>query len=397
MKHLKLFEEYTSQQLEIPFSDKEIQNNQELIKLAGKDNIVYESKNFIVVKPRNYDDVKILFNNTEWNEEYYKTNFNIYINIDKRSDEKTLFNFYNSEFIDKDDDNISLCEFFEENSDLLLFYGDIVNCNNTTPAIIEENNEYWAVTSGYEDYADFYNVGHNTRKEFIPDMLRGDSFEYFEYESKYYDIDDYGIKPNDENLIYLKIILLLEAKDNDYDYDITEISDYDDIVEIINDYDIDELKDYLKRIICEANENADADAAYDKITDYVYDFFNLEPKSAKWQTYKNNDSLWIKFKSKLAACNAKMVVSDLDDSYSENDKTTFEFSSPHNGYGGLGDNKNKNDYFNSGLSDTITEYDNVDSKVVELCYKNWNELKDLTQDEIFNKIDILMKAKKYNI
>ena len=93
MKHLKLFEEYTSQ-LEIPFSDKEIHNNQELIKLAGKDNIVHESKNFIVVKPRNFDDVKILFNNTEWNEEYYKSNFNIYINIDKRSDEKTLFNFY---------------------------------------------------------------------------------------------------------------------------------------------------------------------------------------------------------------------------------------------------------------------------------------------------------------
>ena len=59
MKHLKLFEEYTSQ-LEIPFSDKEIHNNQELIKLAGKDNIVHESKNFIVVKPRNFDDVKII-------------------------------------------------------------------------------------------------------------------------------------------------------------------------------------------------------------------------------------------------------------------------------------------------------------------------------------------------
>ena len=36
MKHLKLFEEYTSQ-LEIPFSDKEIHNNQELIKLAEKE------------------------------------------------------------------------------------------------------------------------------------------------------------------------------------------------------------------------------------------------------------------------------------------------------------------------------------------------------------------------
>jgi hypothetical protein len=398
MKHLKLFEEYTSQQLEIPFSDKEIHNNQELIKLAGKDNIVHESKNFIVVKPRNFDDVKILFNNTEWNEEYYKSNFNIYINIDKRSDEKTLFNFYNSEFVDKDDDNISLCEFFEKNSDLLEFYGDIVNCNNTTPAIIEENTEYWAVTSGYEDYADFYKVDRDTRKGFILDMLSGNHFEYFEYDLSNYDIDEYGIKLNDKNLLYLKIILLLETKDNeDYDYDISEITDYYDIVEIIKDYDIDELKDFLQRIVCRANESADADKAYNEITDYIYDFFGLELGSAKWQKYKNKDCLWIKFKSKLAACNAKMIVSDLDDSYSENDKTTFEFSPPYNGYNGCGDDKVKNEYFNEDLSETINEYDNVDSKIVEFCYNNWDDLKNLPKNEIFNKIDISMKAKKYNI
>lgn len=395
MKHLQLFEEYTSQQLEIPFSDKEKLNNQELIKLAGKDNIVYESKNFIVVKPRNYDDVKILFNNTEWSEEYYKTNFNIYINIDKRSNEKTLFNFYNSDFIDKNDENISLFEFFEQNSELLEFYGDMVNCNNTKPAIIEENNQYWAVTKGYEDYADYFDVkGSNVRDKFITNMLSGDYSEYFEYETKYYDIDDYGIKANDENLLYLKIILLLEAKNNeDYDYDINDIDDYDDVVDIINDYDIDDLKDHLKRIICKANETADGDAAYNKITNSIYDFFGLELGSAKWQTYKNNDCLWIKFKSKLDACYAKMVVRDLDDSYSENDKTTFKYSSPYNG----GDDKVKNEYFNTELSDTISEYDNVDSNLVDLCYKNWDELKNISQDEMFNKIDLLTKSTKYNI
>lgn len=399
MKHLQLFEEYTSQQLEIPFSDKEILNNQELIKLAGKDNIVYESKNFIVVKPRNYDDVKILFNNTEWSEEYYKTNFNIYINIDKRSNEKTLFNFYNSDFIDKDDENISLFEFFEQNSELLEFYGDMVNCNNTKPAIIEENNEYWAITSGYEDYADYFDVDDNVQKEFIPSMLSGDYNQYFYYESKYYDIDDYGIKADDKNLLYLKIILLLETKNNedDYDYDINDIDDYDDVVNIINDYYIDDLKDHLKRIICKANEMADSDAAYNKITNSIYDFFGLELGSAKWQTYKNNDCLWIKFKSKLDACYAKMVVRDLDDSYSENDKTTFKYSSPYNGYDGLGDNKDKNEYFNSELSDTISEYDNVDSNLVELCYKNWDELKNISQDEILRKLDTILMADAYDI
>jgi hypothetical protein len=68
----------------------------------------------------------------------------------------------------------------------------LVNCSNTTPAIVKENDEYWAVTNGYEDYANFYKVDNNIRYDFIPNMLSGDYMEYFNYESKYYDIDEHN-------------------------------------------------------------------------------------------------------------------------------------------------------------------------------------------------------------
>jgi hypothetical protein len=374
-----------------------------------KDETVFHNNNWLVVKPKKFETLLDLSEGTEWSilnirdkyyagafkPENYQMNDNIYVNINKKTGSKLLFDFYKSHFYDNDQEDIYLKDFFDNNKDLFNFYGEVVECSN----IIKDGNDYWIVVDDNEWFADFYEIGNgrnDVSEKFIKSVLSDDAYEFFEhYEGV--DLDEYGIDADDDTLILMKVILLLEKEKSDYDYEIEDISDYDDVVDIAKENDIDELKDLLIRAISDAKSSAEESEAFEQITDAFYDFFNLEVGSAKWENYKNSKyhKLFIKFKSKESAYYAKFRIIGYDNSYYD-DK--IEYSSPYYGYSG--DDKVKNKVFNSQIFDRISEYFN-NYEVIDKYYKLWKLIKTddpkIDEEEILKKIKLQLDMERYNI
>lgn len=394
MKYLKTYEEH---QLYLPFDYADQRN-------------VFENDRWMVIKPTNYEDLVKLSNGTEWTYQSYKNfNFNsdyFFVNINKINKEKSYFNLYQSHFYDNDDNEIdNLKEFFDINTDLLKFYGEIINCENDSPAIIKDNNEYWMIVDGYTDFVDYFKTDRDVSANFIKDMLEGDSYEYFNYSlSDFKDIENYSIKLNIENLNLLRFILKIEQiYNNDFDYNINEIKDYDDVSNIICKYDIDDLKDIFSNCICMSTEYAEGDKCYEHIKDLIFDFFSLNSKSAKWEYYKGGkyQKLFIKFNNNNAAYNAKLRIKNYDDSYNEDDDSYIKYSVPYYGYSP--ESKTINYYFNDELSNKIDEYTPENySKEEFITYLNiWNKLNDEEKkkidNELMDEIQMRVDAKNFNL
>lgn len=373
---------------------------------------VFENNNWMIIKPKSYQTLLDLSEDTEWRisniysnyhsvnnfkTTQYKMNDYIYVNLNKNGD-KYLFDFYKNDFIDKEDNDVYLKDFFDNNKDLLNYYGEVIDCYN----IVKDGNDYWIVNEeGNEWFSDFYKENRDLRKDFIKKILSGDSYELFEYFGDV-DLDEYGIKLDDDSLILMKTILLLYKESNDdYDYDITEVDDYDDVKDIVEEYDLDELKNLLVRSITNGKQSADESEAFEDVTNSFYNFFNLVNGSAKWQIYNrsksNNQHLWIKFKSKEDAYYAKFRILNYDDSYSDD---LIDYSPPYYGYSG--DDKVKNEVFNSELFGiTSEEIHEFDSNVIDDYYNLWKNIKqnepDMSEDDIIERIKLRMQTKKYNI
>lgn len=388
MKHIKIFENFNK--------------NEEKI---------FEDKNWIVIKPNSYESLLSYSDGTGWNIENvnskyyggygsspnpYRYNDQIYINVDKEKDVKYLFDFDIEKFYDNNgDDDVYLYEFFDKNPELKKVYGEIINCSE----IVKENGEYWFVVSEYEDFSKYFTVDNSTRTDFIEIILSGNADEIYEYAISDFDFDE-SMRVNDYNVELLKMILRLEKSYHDYDYDLSDVDDYDDITKIIKEYEdeLDELKRIIKKCVCESHESADADEAYKKTLDKIYDFFKLIDDSAKWQLYKNTDSLWIKFDSNESAYSAKLIITNYNNSY-EDEK--IDGNPPYYGYSGDYDDIYTN--FNSILPDRLDDYesDNLDSETI---FKYFDKLKvikentpDISEEDIIKEFKILIDAEKYNL
>ena len=117
---------------------------------------VFHNSKWLVIKPKSFETLLSLSEGTEWRiknintkyhavnnfkPEQYPLNDSVYVNIDKKTNERYLFDFYKNHFYDNDEEDIYLKEFFEKNKDLFNFYGEIVECSD----IIKENNDYWKI------------------------------------------------------------------------------------------------------------------------------------------------------------------------------------------------------------------------------------------------------------
>ena len=348
---------------------------------------VFEDDNWLIIKPSSYEALLIHCDEQNWNISEYRYSDEIYININKKDDTKVLLDFNYGNFYEKDENVVYLKDFLDNNNSLLKFYGELIHYSS----IIKENNEYWIVVKDYGDFDKYFILDSHTRNDLIKQVLSGDARDIFSYHPADFDLNDYGFEVAAENLDLLKILLILEKHNNVYDYDIDDITDYDDIVEIVKEYGLTTLKDTLKSCICTSIENADADAAYEDITNKIYDFFNLELGSAKWEKFKDSkyQCLWIKFKRDIDAYNAKFIMRNDDNSY---DDDKIEYSPPYNGY--YVDIKIKNEVFNNEIPERIVdEYNEVDEYL-----DRWKKIKEKNQDsDMESEIEIMLNLNKYNL
>jgi len=391
MKHIRIFENFNKTNIEK----------------------IFENQKWLVIRAKSYEELLSYSDGTGWHIENvdakyyggyssrpnpYRYNDKIYINIDKQSDVKYLFDFDTEKFYDNSgDDDVCLNEFFDKNPDLMNVYGEIVDCSE----IVKENDEYWFVVSGYEDFSEYFTVDNRTRSDFIEIILSGNANEIYEYDSSDFEFDE-SMKVSNYNVELLKMILRLEKLYNNYDYDLNDIKDYDDVTEIIKEYDVEdefvELKRILRRCVCEAHENADADEAYNRTLDKIYDFFKLLDGTVKWQLYNNKDSLWTKFDSNESAYRAKFIITNFNNCY-EDEK--IDGDPPYNGYDG--DYKDIYSQFDSILPDRLDDYnsDNLDSETIFKYFDKLNNIKennpDISENDIVREIEILMNSEKYNL
>jgi len=361
---------------------------------------VFESDEWLVIRPKSYESLCFYGKDTEWRladqaHEYLFHPEDTYININKDDDNLILFDFYNCDFCDKEEDTVYLKDFFDINNELYYFYGELIQNSN----VVKEGDNYWVVIDDYVFFTDYFKLDRNTRDDFIKRMLSGEDREIFSYDSRDFDIDEFYGKLNDKNLLLLKTVLRLERNfDVDYDYDVNGVKNYDDITSIVKEYDLEELKKFLRHCVCEAREDADSCKAYEEITDEIYDFFNLEIGSAKWQKYKNSkyDKLWIRFKTKAAAYYSKFLFNGYDDSYSD-EKINY-YSKDY-----YGDLKDLEISFNDAIENKIFDFDsaNVNYSDIKEFLSIWNESKEknpsATEEEIEKDVDFYFNAKKYNL
>lgn len=397
MKHIKFYEEVVE----------EINDNDD-------SKLIFESDEWLIVKPESFDSLLYWSKGTKWiiediNSKYhasvglsperYRMNNSIYVNINKQNNDKYLFDFDKVTFIDINDEKIYLYNIFNDNKELLNVYGEIIESNH----VVKENDDsYWIVVPDYDFFIDYFNVDSHYRRDLVKKVLSGDVFDVFSYNLKDFDINNSYINLKDNNIYLLKAVLFLQKLSNNeyYDYDIADVKDYYDVVDIINEYDIEEFENRLLMAICEATEASDGDAAFDDILNEVFSFFNLIKDSVKWQGNKNsnNHDLWIKFKTKEDAYKTKFYFNDYDGSFSDE---KIDYTPPYYGYSG--DPKVFNDTFNDILLDKMCDYDSSDVSGEDI-YELYNYIikykksyPDNSEEDMFSEYEIYKNAKKYNL
>ena len=382
MKHLYYFKENNESNLE--------QTNNDFT-------ILFENENWLIEKANSVDALLNWAEEGDINMNSYKSNFsNIFLNTNKKTDDKIVFDFYRSDFYTLEDDNIDLKETIDNNIELLKFYGETLICEN----VVKIENDYWMIVNDYTFFEDYFKIDNKTRSDLIPMILSGDLSGLFDYDQSSFNIEDSNINLNNNNLDYIKIIITLESIIYNYDIDIDDIDDYSDAVDIIKEYDMGELKDVLLNCIRSAHETADQDAAWTDIIDNAYSFFNLLKNSLKWDFYNNskNEMLWLKFESEIDAYKAKFTINKYDDSYVDN---MIDYSPPYYGYSG--NSKSINDAFNEIFTDKIYEYYNNDisSEDIDKSYDILKKEKEINQNikisDIINDIKMHLDTKKFNI
>jgi len=339
MKHLYYFKEINDSNLE--------QSNRDFT-------ILFENENWKIEKANSFDAL------TEWskdgniNMDSYKGNFsNIFLNTNNKNDDKMVFDFYRGDFYTLEDDNIDLKETIEDNVELLNYYGENLKCKE----IVKDDDDYWLVVKDFPFFSDYFKIGDNTSDNFISTMLSGDAYDLFQYNDSSFSIND-NMTLDKENIDIIKVLLTLELINNNIDIDIEDIdniSDYSDIVDIIEEYDMDELKGMLLDCIRSGHEAADEAEAWSDIIGKAYSFFGVSRDSIKWNNYNNSKEpmLWLKFDTKTDAYKAKFIIKKYDDSYQDD---VIDYSQPYYGYNGS--TKDLNETFNERLSDKISEYNN---------------------------------------
>ena len=291
----------------------------------------------------NYDEFEILYDNGYLTKKQYL---------------KRLKEFLN----DGETDQIDFIEFIEKNGLVDYFLKDIKPEN-----IRKEGDDwYFYAYDGWGYFTDYFNVSNNYRNNVVEMILKGDGYEIFDYSYHDFDIRHSYLEVNDENLKYLKTIIQNMVDDYEIDQDdIDDISDFDDVVKIVYDYDLDDMKIALEIVCSRAQSYADENEAHNTLTNDIIEHFGFTTDGIKWvkgsDRSKYDDTLKIKFKDENSVKETILLLFKIDNVgyYDEiDDDWKIDFDEPYNGWQG-----DAGEHFNVELQDLLP--DNIDKKYLQ--------------------------------
>lgn len=357
---VKKFED--SEDEEDYFSNKKLEKK---IKKEETDK-VFENDNWLVVIPKTHRAACYYGKNTQWctaskdddsvfNE--YNKQGNLYINTNKKTNEKYQFHFETNQFMDERDEPIMLFEIIKSDDELYNFYEDKFKNTN----IKKENGDwYFYANNGWEYFISYFKIPNKYRDDVIKLILNGEGRELFDYDLYSFNLDDYCyLNISDKNIKYIKnIIQKMKDDENIKQEDIDNIKDFDDIIEVIEEYVLDGLKQGLINIVCHATGYADESNAYNSIVGDIMEHFGFE-KAVDWVKRHKNDeydtTLRIKFKSEMDAKKTTIMLFQINDPDYDNDDLFLSYDPPYNGYSG-----DVNEYINDVITDGLEQY--IDEK-----------------------------------
>ncbi len=308
--------------------------------------------NWIVVIPKSLNASKFYGCTSEWctlfpdRFEYYSKygDLNIFINKSKinsnNSERRVQIHLESGQFMDMNDSPINKKEFFDENSEVFNYLYDKYKDKYSGPSdITREGDKIYIVTDGWGDYAENFLTGRDISEEFIRDVLEGESFDYFNYSPSDFDASYYEDDINEENIKTIKE----KIKKLDSEVEIPENASGEDLVDLIKENgSLEEIEDAITISGVQAQESADADETYDKLTKAIKNHYGFT--EIKWVGDKlfceisESDYKSIFFDDERGA---KDALSNSDDD------TMIDYSPPYNG-------DIDKDYFNENLSDRLS-------------------------------------------
>ena len=150
---------------------------------------VYEDHKWIVVVPETEAASCYYGANTQWctasknynHFDQYNKQGPIYININKETKEKFQFHLESDQFMDEEDSQIDLKDFFYINKNLAIFYRNLWRDRLYKENFIfqDENKNCYRLVNDYSYFADYISTS-NVSSSYINAILSGDANEYFE-------------------------------------------------------------------------------------------------------------------------------------------------------------------------------------------------------------------------
>lgn len=337
-----------------------IENEEDLLKneyfIEKGEAIKKDLGDWVVIIPKTLNASKFYGCTSEWctlfpdRFEYYSKYGDLNIFIDKSKlntkdpERRVQIHIESGQFMDMDDDSIDKKAFFDENPEIFNFlyqkYKDVYTGPGGTK---REGNKIYIVTDGWEDYAENFLTGRDISEEFIKDVLKGESFDYFNYSPSDFQAEYYEDEINDDNIKIIKE----KIKKLDSEIEIPEDVSGEDLVDLIEENSsLEEIEDAIKISGVQAQESADADEAYKELTKAIKNHYGFG--EIKWE----GDKLYCE----ISESDYKSIFFDDErsakDAFANSDSDTMiDYSPPYNGYHGDIDES----YFNELLSEKLSE------------------------------------------
>ena len=293
------------------YEDKPVTNSEKANDAKKDAKKVYEDHKWIVVVPETEAASCYYGANTQWctaskNNNYfdhYSKEGPIYINIDKETKEKFQFHLESDQFMDEEDSQINLKDFFYINKNLAIFYRNLWRDKIYKEHGIfqDENKNCYQLVNDYSHFADFISTS-NVSSSYINAVLSGDGYEYFE---THYDQFEgymlYELNKTNEDQIIEKL-----KEEGVWDDD-------DDLEDNIKKSD--EISDAISNAYSDATQSANESAASNDIINAIKDHFDF------------SEMVWVgeKLKCTYRSCPDPLTfIKDSD--YEDDDDSLIQYS-----------------------------------------------------------------------
>lgn len=333
---------------------------------------VYEDNKWLVVIPLTHRSACYYGKNTQWctasNDDddhfkHYTAKGPLFINIEKGTGRKYQFHFEDGQFMDETDSPIDFTEFFEnkENIPLRDFYVNFIvqqkkdkkqgfDIGRDGVELHFEGDTPYLHAGSWSDFAEFFyergSSRHGINKEFIRDVLDGDSSKWFYSDSGHVDHRDWINQINKENKETIQAYIDKVGLDDDNE----------------DMYDQDNVARAIRHAVSECEEVAAQDAAYEYLTDQIISHFSVIRTDWATRNIKTKDGIKKREFLKLqiqpnAAKNLILYTFFNGEGYSEDyDKDHplgIEYESPYYGWSGDITDEMFNDVLSYQLSEEL--------------------------------------------